>query len=188
MRIRTSASLREVAAEVSAALLSAGVDAVLTGGACATLYTDGAYESFDLDFILRRPSNQRALDEALEALGFRREHDRYVRPGSPFFVEFPSGPLGIGRDLDIRPVPLRIGRARLVALSATDSCRDRLAAWYHWDDRQCLDAAVEIARRHSVNHRRIRAWSLSEGAREKHAEFLRALRWKKSRNLRVRLK
>jgi hypothetical protein len=64
-----------------------------------------------------------------------------------FFVEFPVGPLGIGRDLAVKPVQIRIGGGarRIRALSATDCCRDRLAAFYHWNDRQSLDAAVDIA-------------------------------------------
>lgn len=165
-----------MAAAVAGALAGAGVDAVLTGGACAALFTDGAYQSFDLDFVLRRPARQGAVDAALASLGFRRHTDRYVHSRSPFFVEFPAGPLGIGRDLDIRPASLRIGRTRFLALSPTDSCRDRLAAYYHWEDGPSLEAAVEIAVRHPVDLKRIRAWSVDEGAADRFARFLKALR------------
>lgn len=181
MRIRADASLRHVAAAVAAALARAGVDAVLTGGACATLYTDGAYQSFDLDFILRSPAKQRVVDRALAPVGFRRVQDRYVHRHSSFFVEFPAGPLGIGRDVDIRPASLRLGRTRILALSPTDSCRDRLAAYYHWDDGPSLDAAVEIAVRHPVDLKRIRAWSADEGAADGFAQFLKALRRREAR-------
>lgn len=64
-----------------------------------------------------------------------------------------------------------MGRATVAALSATDSCRDRLAAFYHWSDRQSLRSAVEIAARQRVNMRLIRTWSGREGATEKFAEF-----------------
>lgn len=46
---------------------------------------------------------------------------------------------------------LRVGRGRTLALSPTDACRDRLAAFYHWSDRGGLAAAVAIAQRHRVN-------------------------------------
>ncbi len=148
---------------------------MLTGGACATLFTDGGYQSSDLDFILEGEVRRLHLDEALASAGFVRQGDRYVSPDTAFFVEFPRGPLGIGRDISVRPRPLRIGRTMLLALSATDSCRDRLAAFYHWRDRQSLETAVLIARRHRVNLRRIREWSAGEGAIEGFEEFLRML-------------
>lgn len=184
MKIGKDTSLPNVAAAVAAALERAGVDAVLTGGACATLFTDGAYESFDLDFILRSPAQQGVVDRALASLGFRRLRDRYVHRHSPFFVEFPAGPLGIGRDLDIRPAPLRIGRVRFFALTPTDSCRDRLAAYYHWDDGPSLEAAVEIAVRHPVDLKGIRAWSADEGASDRFTQFLKALRRREARQRR----
>ena len=167
--------LSDVAEAVGAALGKAGIRAVLTGGACATLFTDGDYQSSDLDFILEGEVRRLQLDEALNSAGFVRQGDRYVSPDTPFFVEFPRGPLGIGRDISVRPRPLRIGRTMLLALSATDSCRDRLAAFYHWRDRQSLETAVLIARRHRVNLRRIREWSAGEGAIEGFKEFLRML-------------
>jgi hypothetical protein len=164
-----------VAEAVASALARAGIRAVLTGGACATLFTDGAYQSWDLDFILEGEFRRRELDEALATASFVREGDRYLSPDSPFFVEFPRGPLGIGRALSIRPRPLRVGRTTVRALSATDSCRDRLAAFYHWRDRQSLETAVLIAMRHRVNLRKIREWSVGEGATEGFEEFRRRL-------------
>ena len=151
MKFTRRTSIRDVAAAVGRALREAGFDAVLTGGACATIYSHGAYVSHDLDFIIRAGGGRAALDAALAGLGFKRAHDRYVHPDTPFFVEFPRGPLSIGNDTNIRPVDLKIGRISIPALSATDSCRDRLAAFYHWSDRQSLRSAVDIAVRSAVS-------------------------------------
>ena len=175
MTRKVPAALSWVAASVARALAGSGIRAVLTGGACATLLTDGAYQSQDLDFILEGDVRQKDLDEAMASAGFRRERDRYVSPDSPFFVEFPRGPLAIGRDLSIKPKPLRVGRTTIHALSATDSCRDRLAAFYHWEDRQSLATALLIATRHRVNLHQIRKWSLAEGALDGFEEFRREL-------------
>jgi hypothetical protein len=90
-------------------------------------------------------------------------------------VEFPAGPLGIGGDLDIRPITYRIGKVGVKALSATDSCRDRLAAFYHWNDLQSLATAVEIGRRLKLNIEAIRRWSTREGETEKFKAFLESL-------------
>ena len=176
MTLTSRSPLADVAAAVAAALRDAGIVAVLTGGACATLYSDGAYQSHDLDFILRGSANRRSLDDAMATLGFTRNRDRYVHATTPFFVEFPRGPLAIGDDLAVTPVVLRLRRGEVLALSATDACRDRLAAFYHWADRQSLRTAVLIARRSTVNLGIIRRWSTREGYEENFREFIHELR------------
>jgi hypothetical protein len=115
------------------------------------------------------------LDRALGNLGFRRFKGRYICKGISYFIEFPSGPLGIGSDSRIKPVWTGRGSARTLALSATDACRDRLAAFYHWNDRQGLGAAVAITARNHVAFQKIREWSRREGYLEKYALFIAEL-------------
>ena len=164
-----------MAATVGAALRRHGIKAVLTGGACASLYTRGAYESVDMDFVLTGSTTQARLDAALASIGFVRAGDRHVHDRVRFYVEFPRGPLAIGADYRVTPVERRTPHGRLLMLSATDSCCDRLAAFYHWNDRQSLQVAVTIARRARVNVKKLRAWSAAEGAAEKFIEFSREL-------------
>jgi hypothetical protein len=149
---------------------------VLVGGACASLHSRGAFVSLDVDFVLVGPVTQPRLDAALASVGFVRRGDRYVHPRVRFFVEFPRGPLAIGNDVRIRPVARRGPRGRALVLSATDACRDRLAAFYHWNDRQSLAAALAIARANRLKLRAIRAWSAAQGAADRFEEFARALR------------
>jgi hypothetical protein len=177
LKITPESDLAAVALAVAGALRRAGIRAVLTGGACAAIHTAGGYSSQDVDFILQSTPSMPRLDGAMAGLGFHRENDQYFHPRSTFFVEFPPGPLGIGRDLGVRPVLKRIGasRAAIRILSATDSCRDRLAAFYHWADRQSLDVAVRIALRNRVDMRKISGWSAREGAAEGYGQFVREL-------------
>lgn len=175
MSLTKRSSLSAVAIAVGDALRRHGIRAVLTGGACASLYTRGRYQSLDVDFIVSGRVTQAALDAAMASIGFRRRHDRYVHPRLRFYVEFPRGPLAVGADYRLRPVERTGGRARTLALSATDSCRDRLAAFYHWGDRQSLTVAVAIARGNPVHLTAIRRWSLSEGAAHLFGEFLAEL-------------
>ena len=174
MTLTRRSTLADVAAVVGRALRAAAVPAVLTGGACATIYSAGAYQSADLDFILSG-GTRKALDEAMGTVGFSRDGDRYVHPDARFFVEFPRGPLAIGDDFNIKPVALRLRRGTISALSATDACRDRLAAFYHWSDRSSLDVATEIAVRHRVGMLTIRRWSEREGFEDKFEEFRRTV-------------
>ncbi len=171
MSLDPTSSLPEVVAVVGRALKDRGIRAVLTGDACASLYSGGAYTSFDVDFILQSAVDQTDLDGAMAAAGFSRRRDHYVHPTCSFWVEFPAGPLGLGADLQITPVPLRVRHITIPALSATDSCRDRLTGYYHWNDVQALDAAVAIAARRRVDLRLISRWSQGEGAAAKFATF-----------------
>jgi len=129
-----------------------------------------------MDFILVGHVTQAALDAAMSSVGFKRKGDRYLHSRARFYVEFPRGPLAIGRDYRLRPVEHRLRRARALVLSPTDSCRDRLAAFYHWNDRQSLAVSVSIALRNRVNLAAIRRWSIAEGAAHGFDEFLAELK------------
>jgi hypothetical protein len=174
-------TLSDVARAVAEALEKAGIRAVLTGGGIAAIHTRGDYKSEDLDFILQSATTRAELEAALETVGFARVRDHYENPRTRFFIEFPRGPLSIGRDLQIRPVDVKIGRGRILGLSPTDSCRDRLAAYYFWNDSQSLEVAVQIARRAGVNLAAIRRWSGSEGMGERFREFERRVKGSRRR-------
>jgi len=175
VKLTKRSTLPAVAAAASEALAEAGIDAVLTGGAAATIHSGGAYSSHDLDYVVRRGGSRQLIDDALAGIGFRRDGNRYVHDSTPFFIEFVAGPLAVGGDVGIRPVILPLEGGTVTILSPTDSCRDRLAAFYHWSDRQSLDAAIEIAARHPINLSAIRRWSLREGHSDKFEEFRQAV-------------
>ena len=161
---------------VGNALRERGIRAVLTGGACASLHSGGAYSSLDADFVLLGETERATLDRSMDALGFRRKGDRYVHAESEYFVEFLPGPLAIGQDDRIRPTTRSTGGATILLLSPSDSCRDRLAAYYHWNDRQSLAVAVEIAIRNRILWSVLSRWSAAEGFMEKYDEFVRQVR------------
>jgi len=175
VKITPRSSTRDVATAVAAALEGKGLRAVLSGGGCASIYTAGMYQSVDLDFIIQGPGTQRQLDEAMASVGFIRRETQYFHPHARYYVEFPPGPLGIGADYRIEPVELRSRGRRLLMLSATDSCRDRLAGFYHWNDRQGLDVAVRIAARQDVDMKKIKSWSQQERAVPRFEVFLEEL-------------
>lgn len=59
------------------------------------------------------------------------------------------------------------GNRILRLLSPTDCVKDRLAAFYHWDDRQSLDQAILVCRDNNVDLKEIERWSLNEGMKNK---------------------
>jgi hypothetical protein len=178
--ITRDSSLREVAFAVCTALDRAGVTAVLTGGGAATLYAPAAIQSFDLDFVLEVYSDAKSPGKALEALGFRREGHDYRHRTSRFQLEFPPGPLAIGDERIERWSTLREGADVLHVITATDSCRDRLAAFafYHFQDRSALAqaCAVYAAARKAVDLKRLRDWSRRERMLDGFEEFASRVR------------
>jgi hypothetical protein len=175
VRITQRSSPRDVALAVGRTLAENGIRAVLTGGGCASLHSAGHYLSADLDFVLTGSTTRSDLDRAMASVGFTPQGDRYVHPRSDFWVEFPRGPLAVGADLDVALVEIDEPAGRVVALSPTDSCRDRLAAFYHWSDRQSLEVAVAVAARNEIDLDRIRRWSDREGHAARFEEFRREL-------------
>jgi hypothetical protein len=171
VKINSRSILATVAFAVGDALRRHGIRAVLTGGACASLHSRGSYVSRDMDFIVTGPVTQAGLDSAMASVGFHRRGDRYVHPEVEFYVEFPRGPLAIGGDHEITPLMRSSAARRMLVLSATDSCRDRLAAFYHWNDRQSLEVAVQVASRSRIDLALIRRWSIKEGFADRFAEF-----------------
>lgn len=66
--------IRELAAIVSAKLNENGIDAVLVGGACVSIYTKNKYLSSDLDFVTHAAIKEVAA--AISELGFKREKSK----------------------------------------------------------------------------------------------------------------
>jgi hypothetical protein len=172
--LSAASTIEEIAAAVSSALREAGITAVLSGGGAVQIYSSGLYASKDLDFV--SPADHREIAVALRTLGFVRESGRhFVHPDCTHTVEFPAWPLAVGRQLIREWGNYPVGERSIQILTPTQCVMDRLAAFYHWRDRQALDQAVAVADRHAVDLAAIHSWSLEEGHDAAHQEFRRAL-------------
>jgi hypothetical protein len=163
-------SLETLAAIVSEALERGGIGAVLCGGAVVSIYSHNAYQSHDLDFVTS--DALRRIEAVMTEIGFVRGKGRhFVHPDTDFTVEFPRGPVMIG-DAPVTEVAQHATSAGIVRLlTPTDSVKDRLAAFLHWNDRQGVEQAVQIIRRQAVDLGKVESWVLSEPgqARERYA-------------------
>lgn len=156
-------TIGEVAAYVAEHLRKSGIKVVLTGGSCVSIYTANRYQSYDLDFIEEGSTGRKQIAAVLVGLGFQGRERYFVHPDTAFFVEFPAGPLAIGDEpvRDIAELEFSTGTLRL--LSPTDCVKDRLAHYYHWKDRQCLEQAAMVATNAEIDLAEIERWSLHEG-------------------------
>lgn len=173
--------VEEIAALVSEALGAAAIDAVLSGGAVVSIYSDNEYESYDLDFITSHSHAE--IGRALAALGFARAPGRhFVHPRTRFIVEFPPAPVMVGEQLvtDFAEWKTPAGTIRL--LTPTDAVKDRLSAFFHWSDRQALEQAVAIACRQPIDLADIKRWATREPgpSREKFDVFENRMRQRQS--------
>jgi hypothetical protein len=167
--------IRELAALVSEKLRRGGVDSILVGGACVSIYTKNKYQSFDLDFVTHATIKE--IAPLLSELGFQREISRhFVRHDCPFFIEFVAPPAAVGDEPLKGEKNLKTKLGTLILMTPTDSVKDRLAAYYHWNDQQALEQAVMVAESQKINLHDIKRWSEQEGHREKHRQFLARLR------------
>jgi hypothetical protein len=61
-------SLRDLAGYLSEELRKRGIDTILVGGACVTIYSENRYQSYDLDYITY--ADMKKVKKALAELGF----------------------------------------------------------------------------------------------------------------------
>lgn len=156
-------NLAELAAYVQTQLRADGIDLVLSGGATVSFYSSNKYVSKDVDLINVRFAKRSMFKAAMEKMGFRESGRYFQHPDSKFLVEFPDGPLSVGEEpvKEINDVELPTGTLRVI--SPTDCVKDRLCAFYFWNDQQGLAQAVLVAKKQKVDLEEIRRWSKVEG-------------------------
>ncbi len=166
MAINADTTAMELAARVSQTLEAAGIKATLSGGGAVSIYTDNQYQSRDLDFVTAERRNR--LSAALALLGFALANDRrhFTHSETELFLEFPAAPLEFGsrvvRHDDIPVLDTPWGPLRVI--TPTLCVMDRLAAYWHWNDRQSWDQAVMVAKCQDVDYDELIAYAKEEGA------------------------
>lgn len=172
-KISEQTSLKDLIGIIVSHLENRNISVVLVGGAAVSIYTDNKYMSKDIDFI--SSDDHIKIASAMAELGFKSSGKDFYHPNTSFTVEFPSGPLGIGDQVPIKPEgQIKINGTAIKIFSPTQSIMDRLAWFYYSNDRQCLDQAVMIYLGHLqlVDLKKIREWSKVEGYIEKFNTFM----------------
>jgi hypothetical protein len=176
-------SFKGLAAFVSHHLRESGVPNVLTGGACVSIYTDNRYQSYDLDFVNVDGVPVSKICAILNGIGFSERGRIFINEDVEYSVDILGPPLSVGAQKITSVNTIKIDKMELKLLTPTDSLKDRLAAFYFWNDRQALEQAVMIQADNEVDFNEIRKWSQMEGEEEKFNYFIeriKALRGKKS--------
>jgi hypothetical protein len=186
--ITSSTSLEELAAIISQALEAADILATLSGGTAVSIYTNNRYQSEDLDFVSSAAASK--LVKAVETLGFvPTESQRlFDHPQTPWLLEFPAGPPAFGETIvnaaGVEAIETVVGPLRVI--TPAHCVMDRLAAFVHWNDRQCYDQAIWVAQSHVIDWEDLEGWSANEGMpEEKWPGEPELRRWKASSRCRL---
>lgn len=156
---------------VASFLKSKNIDTILVGGAVVSIYSEGAYESGDLDLVLTNMFVKN-LPEVMAEIGFQRHGRHFIHPEcSHLYIEFPKGPVEIGDDFAVVPDEIEINGVKIKILSPTDCVKDRLATYIHFKDRVGLEQAFLVAKKHPVNFENIEKWCKNENADSAFLEF-----------------
>ena len=161
----------ELAAYVQDALQRTGISVVLSGGSAVSFYSSNQYVSKDLDLINTNFARRRDIRSVMEQLGFQEKGRYFTNPESAYFVEFPDGPLAVGEEpvKEISDFKLTTGTLRVI--SATDCVKDRLCAYYFWNDQQGLAQAVLVTKGQRVDLKEVKRWSIAEGKEQEFGVF-----------------
>ena len=169
-------SLEQLAAMISKKLQEHGIDSILVGGGCVSIYSQNRYQSYDLDYVTYEDIKKVAV--ALHELNFKKKGRYFQHKECQYLVEFVSPPVAIGNEpiqnYEFHETALGI----IKMLTPTDSVKDRLASYYHWDDRQGLDQAISICLEISekVDLKEVKRWSKNEKQLRKFDFFLEHLK------------
>jgi hypothetical protein len=175
-------SLGELAAFVSTHLRKNGIECILSGGGCVSIYTANRYQSYDLDFIESVSSGRKAVRKILGEIGFLEKNRYFKHPDIEYLIEFPSGPLSVGGQPIQKTVTLSFATGQLTLLSPTDCIKDRLAAYFHWNDMQCLEQARLVSESNRIDIGEIRRWSKAENKLEEFESIREMLSMAPKRN------
>jgi hypothetical protein len=170
----------EIGALVVAHLKKKGIPVVLSGGAVVSIFSHARYISKDLDLVNIYSHKPSEIKGAMLEIGFFEFKRHYKHPDSEFIIEFPPGPLSVGVEPVNEIINKKYSTGLLTLISPTECVKDRLAAYYHWGDRQGLEQAVLVAKNQDVNLNEVKRWSKKEG---KLQDFEEIVSWFSSRKV-----
>jgi hypothetical protein len=165
--------LKELACLIYETLKNSGINAVLVGGACVSIYSRNRYQSSDLDFATYE--EMKPIEKALTKLGFKRTGRQFSHDQCPYLIDFVNPPISVGHEAIHQFSTLNTSAGSLQLLSPTDCVKDRLASFFHWGDPQGLEQALMVAEDHLIDLQDLKRWAKKEGFEKKLDEFLRKL-------------
>lgn len=166
--------LKELASHIYETLEKNGIDSVLVGGACVSIYSHNRYQSYDLDFVSYHELKQ--IEKVLNGLGFKRKGRCFSHQECPYIIDFVNPPIAIGHEPIKKFEKLTSHNGSLKLLTPTDCVKDRLAAFFYWNDEQSLELACLVSNEYPVDLKEVKRWSEIENHLNKYDIFEKKLK------------
>lgn len=158
----------ELAAYVQDHLRTQGIRVVLSGGAAVGVYSSGKYVSKNIDLVNAQFADRKKIEQAMAEFGFLPLRQNFKHPKSDQIIKILPGPLALNGSIVEEINVIEYTTGSLHVLLPTDCVKDRLAHYYHWNDRQCLTQAILVAANQTVDLEAVEKWSERE---DKLSEF-----------------
>jgi hypothetical protein len=152
----------ELAAIVADHLKQRGITVVLVGGLAVEIYSENLYLTKDIDMIDISYQEPAVLSQAMAEIGFSKQGRVYVNDTTDICVEFPTAPLSIGEQLITETTVFESNVGEIPILFAKDVIKDRLAAYFHWQDKPSLVQAVAVMIKHPISADELKSFCQSE--------------------------
>lgn len=165
--------LKDLACLIYETLKNDGINAILVGGACVSIYSENRYQSYDLDFVTYE--DLKSIEKALKKLGFKREGRCFSHAQCLYLIDFVNPPIAIGNEPIRHFKTLNTSTGSLQLLTPTDSVKDRLASYFYWNDEQALEQALLVAKNHKIDLKDLKRWAKGEGFLPQLEHFLKQL-------------
>jgi hypothetical protein len=133
------------------------------GGLAVEIYTENLYLTKDIDMVNTSYNPPLVIHEAMAELGFNKQGRVYANETTDICIEFPSAPLSVGEGLIKETTTIETGSGEIPILLAKDVIKDRLAAYFHWNDRPSLVQALAVMANHSISIEELKAFCRAEG-------------------------
>lgn len=159
----SSTPIVELAVIVAEHLQQRGVDVVLVGGLAVEIYAENLYLTKDIDMVNTNYIKPSQLHNIMGELDFHKQGRVYVNNTTDITVEFPSGPLAVGRSVIKSTTIVRVAHGTIPILHAIDVVKDRTAAFIHWQDKQSLIQAMSVMLKHGIKPAELKTFCTDEG-------------------------
>ncbi|TQV74507.1 hypothetical protein FKG94_15935 [Exilibacterium tricleocarpae] len=157
-----------LAAEIVSHLADHGIEVVVVGGLAVEIYSQNCYLTKDIDMVDVSYAKPKTLHAAMAKLGFHKKGRVFENTTTPITVEFPSAPLTTGDELITETTVIAHEFGNIPIVHARDIVKDRLSAFFHWNDNQSLVQALAVMQGHDIPALDIQAFCIKEAGVNKY--------------------
>lgn len=132
------------------------------------IYSQNRYLTKDIDMVDVTYAKPKTLHAAMAKLGYHKKGRIFENTTTPITVEFPSAPLTAGDEPITETAVIAHESGNIPVVHARDIVKDRLSAFFHWNDNQSLVQALAVMQGHDIHALDVQAFCIKEAGVDKY--------------------